>query len=446
MENKLNKSYLALKKDLTYYNLNNKLSDYLINELYYCYVNNSKIYRIRLLYAIKLKLYFIKENILSIYRNSKSLKFKYDVFFCINSISHLEVLYPLLVKLDKTHISFLIISTKKNILNNKLITRFNSYYIPPDISLISYFKSLLINNLIKKTIEFEKYKIAKIERTYQKLLKFFKPKLLFSGNDLLVDLRIPVILANELKINTFCIQHGTMSASFNIFKELVVKEYIVWGENAKNNIEKVNKNIKIKVLGNPGKNKIINKKISMFDKNYFLVMLSGYGNATSYEHYINLLKSINIISASFPELLFIVKTHPKESYDLIKSNLKSFNIRIYNNKDLINIGLSTEELINNCSALISGNSTSVLTAMFLDKPTFTIDLINEYSYFDFISSNSTIHSKTTDEAISNISEFIRGNLKFENIKINSENFITNEILYYDDEATENLYSEIKLYL
>ena len=171
-------------------------------------------------------------------------------------------------------------------------------------------------------------------------------------------------------------------------------------------------------------------------------MISGPGHATSHHHYINLLKSFDELAKNFLEFNFIYKTHPKEDPEICKKFLKSNNFIILDNMNLNNLSFFSEELILLSNALISGSSASILDAFDYNKPVFTLDLEDEYSNFDFIGANTTIHSTNIEKLIDDFQKFIDNPNHFASIQNNAVEFLQGQYKYREEEATNILYKTI----
>ncbi len=86
-----------------------------------------------------------------------------------------------------------------------------------------------------------------IEHTYQYLLNKLPPKAFVVENDLIPELRIPVLMAHKYNIPTICVQHGAINATTPIFGHICVDSYFVYGDQAKTHLENMG-NAKVDII------------------------------------------------------------------------------------------------------------------------------------------------------------------------------------------------------
>lgn len=275
----------------------------------------------------------------------------------VSDLTHLRELLPVFALLNKTYsVCFL---TNKN-----------------DIKV--YIESN--TNYRVGTLKFNKTS----DKYLAKLFKRKLPKLTFVyiGNDLRADDALIGSAIHEMKIKYAVITHG-----INYLNDRLgvsnANQLFVWTDEEKTRM--INQGItaeKIFVSGSPYlhqlNNGIDSKKINMNEvsleselKTKVLVAISGPGHFYNKEEHINLINDLNLLATELTQSYqFINKLHRKDSPLFYQNKLGLHLISENKIPDYIS---KIVPLINYSDIVISGASTSVLEAMFLDKPVVIFD-------------------------------------------------------------------------
>lgn len=270
-----------------------------------------------------------------------------------------------------------------------------------NLNLFEYKGESLKKNIEKNLFYFLLNKISYL-LYYQKAIKNMEEieKRLFvlSDNAILPDI---VIAKNS---DSIVIQNGIYSdPTGRGIIPLFSKNIAIWGKDVK----KYSKEIGEKgiVTGNIRLDKY--KKIPKTKKEKYIILATqafdGYSSLK--EKKILLKKSISAIKY-FPKRKLIIKSHPRDNVKWIRQEIKNNQIK----NVFLEEKIPTEELLPNCEAIITTNSTLILDSMILGKPVIIFNPINRPEIIDFY--DSVVKVKN-DDLISAIK-------KLDNPKINTK--------------------------
>lgn len=228
----------------------------------------------------------------------------------------------------------------------------------------------------------------KFNKTNDKYLaKLFKRKLpkltfVYIGNDLRADDALIGSAIHEMKIKYAVITHGINYLNDRLGMSNA-NQLFVWTDEEKTRM--INQGItaeRIFVSGSPYlhqlNNGIDSKKINMNEvsleselKTKVLVAISGPGHFYNKEEHINLINDLNLLAIELTQSYqFINKLHRKDSPLFYQNKL---GLHLINENKIPDYISKIVPLINYSDIVISGASTSVLEAMFLDKPVVIFD-------------------------------------------------------------------------
>ncbi len=331
---------------------------------------------------------------------------------CVYLTNKLKIYKELIKK--KRRVYFLDNANKNNL---------NSFYFDqPDI--------LAFENAIDIHINKHKRYFKYLENQIDFLISRLSPKVLITANELLVPHRVAVIAFKNKKLLTLCLQHGSITSSYLLYKEMLVDHFLVYGKISKEILVKMGFPIeKIVIVGSllyknnithyePSTQKFLNTN----KKNVFIA-LSGPGNSTSLKHHLNQIHLINILAQKFTNLHFFIKLHPKDDIRYY-SSLIGDNINVVSHTNFVNQQGSFHDVITRSNLMVTSVSASMYDAFKLGIPVCVIDLENEYIHSDVVQYNLVDYC-TDYDAIHNVLNNLSNDSTTNNLKIaNAKNYIT----------------------
>jgi hypothetical protein len=335
---------------------------------------------------------------------------KTDLLFVTSSDNHHLPLSALEATLEKKGVSYAYITNKIRIYRSLRKRKQRVYFIDSD----SY--NCLQNNFylgnatdeeIYSTIENSimangKY-FENLEKQWDFALNRLKPKVLISGNELLLTHRVGMFEMQRRKLKTLVFQHGQINSRNVIYAEMICDKFLLYGELSKREVIKIGiSESKISVVG---KLQFADTEVASGCTNGFtdsekknvLIAFSGFGNGTSFSHHRAQIDAIHSVARLFEDVNFIFKLHPKDDVKYY-SNLKSDNIRVISDSLFKKLNGNLKVLIANCCALITSISAIVYDAFELSVPVCILDLNNEYKNMEMTSSNAVTYCEG-DEAL-----------------------------------------------
>jgi hypothetical protein len=263
---------------------------------------------------------------------------------------------------------------------------------------------------IKKNFSYFKY----LENQLLWMMNKLSPKVIITANELLIPHRIAIMLSKEKAISTICLQHGYISKTNIIYKEMLSDQFLVYGQVSKQAMLDMGYDEKrIQIVGSLlYKIDLIKTNPSLMylntEKNNVLVALSGAGNSTSLNHHLKQIQSIDVLARFLPDVQFLIKLHPKDEISLYRV-IKSENIRVVSHTEFVNNGGNFSALIAGSSAMITSVSASMYDAFKFGVPVCILDLENEYAESDVIQSKAVTYCKSSDELLNYIQQIINQN-------------------------------------
>lgn len=356
---------------------------------------------------------------------------RFNCIIHVNEISHLREMLPIYNELNKSmQVVFLTLNPNalKVIEENSLdyinpydfnkLTRFFPFNKKTNLNitgLSEILKSLYSFSWSNEVTAFVKSTFSSFLQsifTYENILNQIKTDFVIIANDMTPNGRLFTKIAVLNNIKTFSIQHGNIYNDW-ISQHHIVDTFFTYGNESKNILKEDSKKyIDIVISGSPFINNIISNREEVDDQNkkiveihglldkYILIALSGYSYLTSYNNYVNCLKSLNKLIADYPQKQFVIKLHPKEKisdYDTISLNQ---NVKIIKQNNIFNSWkYSIFSWFSGADLLITGSSTCALEAMLMKIPVISIDFENEYSQVSFRKNNISINANDHDELV-----------------------------------------------
>jgi hypothetical protein len=311
----------------------------------------------------------------------------------INSLSQLKSNKSTIQELKQNGISVVVLTTKES-----LIKELRPLQIPVVYGMGIWPFPVSNQSAQLEGIEAEMMKyLRKSIRKYKHLLPFFwrfikqsNAKYALIGNDYTFEGGVFRECCKTLGIRTGSIQHGSMDHTNPLHATIRVDDLYVWGEITINSLRKLGvKNTNIQIVGRPSmESSDISKDVEpAFKKPYVLIGTSGIGVLTSKEHHLKKIQILSQLAQEIPSLHWVFKLHPKDSKEYY-ANVPS-NAVVVNNADLKTDGYNNEDVLANCSFVVSGGSTFTLDALQLGKVVITLDLMGEYTSVPFVEEGIT---------------------------------------------------------
>lgn len=286
------------------------------------------------------------------------------------------------------------------------------------------YDSLKLNNLIeefyKTHLFFFLTSIFKNHYYFEKFIEKLKPSIAVLADSLSAEGRLYAKFCKLKNIPTIYVPH----AGTPVYDELITKSDFSYsaisGEFSKNYlISKGEEEKHIIITGRArytdlysGKIKKLNKiqnmnnnRIYKFEPNKFIILYTTnpFGDTVSKKSMITIINALNELGLI--ENL-VIKLHPRESGMVYKEVLKSLQVDPIIVKDL-----NILELINSCSLLLAGRSTTILEAMIIGKPVILLDLFNfDFSYtgkYEFCTEKSVIIVENQAQLMEKIEELAK---------------------------------------
>lgn len=259
--------------------------------------------------------------------------------------------------------------------------------------------------------------------------------------------QIILTLAKSFKIPTTLIQHGlfydtpeayAMNKWQGVFPSMV-DYYVVWGNLEKEHAIKYGVSPeKIKKLGHPQFDQIVNSSTDKNRRDFILIATSGSNpeevrslTVQTNEKYKETMKKI-CETVSKTNKKIIIKLHPSLDDLNIDELIKEINPAII----IIKTG-DISSLIRSCDLMIVVDLTSAMIESFLcEKPTISISVKNWWGIPTIFSSNSCI--STDVDNLENFLERILKNENFRNELIRNGQKFSNNYLSYHGNASQKL--------
>jgi hypothetical protein len=435
--------YFAIANSKSYYNLYSDIKNHERKKIYVL-----ENYELKLLAKELLNYFGIKNIILfnenNLYKNiifiiKYSLIIIFSFFFKLEKNNEKKILCILNHKKFKDKFDFLLskIKVKKKFINQKkLIYLLIKSKI--NINLRNYFKDIL-----KQKSFIFMHKIYLKTYIYDMHISTEMPHFIIFFEGDATDHEICSEIAKSINIKSICVQWGgvifnTPKASF---QNSGYSKLLVWGNNYKKLFKKYNKDVEIKVIGNPFLKEIKNK-----ERNNILFLLPQ----RSYLINDDLLKKfldLIIWSLKFGKNKIFLRTHPQDNSDsYLMKILKINKIRIYDpNKISLSKNLINMKLLVTLSsgALIEAGRLGVIPLMMAPnknvkyndaieklKKKFSINLLSE----NLVQLKNTITNiMLSKDNINNIDRKIKSNF-------------LNEINFIDKTALNNFNKSIREFI
>lgn len=244
----------------------------------------------------------------------------------------------------------------------------------------------------------------------EQAVEHLSPRVFVVGYDITIEGRAACLVGRRFGVPSAVLLQGSFSGA-TILKSHVADRVIVYGNAQRRDL--LNNGVpdgQIAVCGAPyldrcprqsgAMNPRIVERLGLDPaRPYVLVATSGPGLAVSHAHHEQTVDAVAQLSASLPEVQFVVKLHPKDSttfYDAVRTKHPQSRLCVVpSGTD----GLPKEifDWFQGCSLMLTGASATAFEAMVLDVPVVTIDLRNEFRQVSFIDAGATAHVRSLPE-------------------------------------------------
>lgn len=330
---------------------------------------------------------------------AKSTKHHAELLVFFNSQNQWNNLQPIVVTLIEKGIKLIVVSTKPNLLVNLQSLQIPSYLV------FGFRKSRFT---VKSNIGLQHIiygllpKLNYLNKSIIPMLESSSLRYVLVGNDNTAEGRMIARIAQEKKIVTGSIQHGSMNRINPLHGRSIVNQFFVYGEKPKQELVYLGKNAQeIFVKGWPLQEKfkksqqLSSTQWTGFNHPTLVLSFSGPGHGTTEAHHIKCIEAIKQIQDEF-KYPILIKLHPKDNASYYKE-LNSEYTTIWSNQDLEKQGITFLQVLKNAQVVITGASNSALDALLMETEVITLDLINAYTDVDFVQDKLVNYCTSIDE-------------------------------------------------
>jgi len=263
------------------------------------------------------------------------------------------------------------------------------------------------------------------------------PDVLLVGNPNTHEGRILALLADEMKIPSATIIHGTIFA--NHWTHVVIDLICAWGEPNRRSLELSGfPSENVKVTGAPRFDELLDKPDKL-EKNSILVATSGIGDAviTPDQHY-EFIRILYETVELTPDVSWIVKLHRKDSEEHYLKVRPGGHPRVKIVKgNYLNDGLDIFHWLASSRAMVTISSTTALEAQLVNVPVIAVEMWPEGkapSTLEFLHNNS-VHKVRTAKELASLANKIWAGEQFPEVEKASKDYMT-EIFPYLGSASD----------
>jgi hypothetical protein len=260
-------------------------------------------------------------------------------------------------------------------------------------------------DLLTKSIENNQQSFIRFEGELNRLLKVCSPKVVITGNELLTEHRIALLIARKLDIKSVTLQHGLISFGSKSYGELLADLILVYGYKSKEILTDLGVSEgRIEIVGPIGKKIALGEREEVLKRekcHIVLVVFSGFGNSTSYEHHILLIEAIGVVSKKFPNLIFKVKLHLKDKVELYKKIIGP-NVMLVTEETLALSKKKFVDLVQESSLVVSTVSAGIFDAFLFNKAVIGMDFKSEFEQNEFYSQSLVLIARNVLDLQKNI--------------------------------------------
>lgn len=364
---------------------------------------------------------------------AKSIVHLYNLFlidYRMNKIDFTENFKNFFLKSKKPKILFYSMWISPNIqrISNRIFNQLNNDWKNaiknPSFKTQFHYENIslwpLINRKIIYIINLEFKKLIKWILVMKKLLKNANINSVIFGCDVPERYMAMSLISSELKISTLAIQHGitghfsgyvpSYSRYFAAWGKISQKKLIEWGKNPKeiiitgcprfDRIIRLNKN---EILKKEKKNDVY-RDFNIKKDRRLIVLATNYGvpqyRLNIEELNSEIIRSFKIVFEAIrniPDIHLIIKFHYAENSTRFVSELANFykldNVSFIHNYNLVNLIIA-------CDCFITGESTTVIEAMLVEKPVICLKF-NEREYITPFFEYDTVYKASNSQELSN---------------------------------------------
>jgi hypothetical protein len=349
--------------------------------------------------------------------------------------NHLPQALPVTRLLGEKNYSITYISTKKQLLQNPLLSGYNKVQLNlPERKTATAQQATAFEKVVRETLAqcsleviteadiptmikaFSKDVLytQKLEEYLQKLITKINPKAALIGYDIPTEGRTFTDVLNAKKIPTCMIQHGAMAKIDGIFGTHITKTIFVYGEVSKQVLKGSGCKADIKITGAPYLDSLVQKLHTAGSRQKgklkILVAFSGPGHLTSIEHHKKSIAALVQVAEKNTETTeFYFKLHSKDNRDYYNIELEGKNLKNVffalphsQSNDIFDWALFAD-------IMLTGASTVAIEAMLCRKPVVSLDLTGDYKELSFIKEGAVKYITTETDLETLIDEAAANN-------------------------------------
>ena len=332
-----------------------------------------------------------------------------DVLFVVSSSNHYQHCLALESKLLEENMTHAYVTDKAELYRRIKLTNSKVYFINNVrfYGLVSASKSIAesgddINNHLGQIVLNHSPYFNDVERQWDVLIKRLRPKIMISGNELLLPHRIGAFMFRNNNLPVITLQHGYLSSAGIIYREMLCDKFLVYGEVAKNAMMKMGfPEDRLAVVGNlcynPKKfSELRSDKSNQKKEKTILIVFSGPGVSTSLKHHLKQIETVMKLAEFHGNVRFVFKLHPKDRIDYY-GDITLSNITVITHSEFVRTKRSFLDLIVNAHAIITSVSASMYDAFQLRVPVLVLDLDEEYISHDIAQTKTILYCGSLKE-------------------------------------------------
>lgn len=245
---------------------------------------------------------------------------------------------------------------------------------------------------------------------FEEAIGRYRPRVIMVGNPFTIEGRVAALIARELSIPAFCVQHGTIFPNDPYWFHCPVDRVFAWGAPSRDALLSnglaptqivVAGAPRLDAFSGPGKT-----------PSYVLVATSGAGDQVSMERHLSFISTLFEAASRLPAVQWVIKLHPKDDRRLYEKALRDRgiqNVTVTEGKP-DRKGIDIYEFLREAAALVTVVSTTALDALACDVPVVAVlqGGKEEYEHVDFIRRGAVACVGTASELASSISDVLSG--------------------------------------
>ncbi len=299
---------------------------------------------------------------------AKSPKHNAELLVFFNSQNQWNNLQPIVVTLIEKGIKLIVVSTKPNLLVNLQSLQIPNYLV------FGFRKSRFTVNSnigLQHIIYGLLPKLNYLNKSILPMLESSSLRYVLVGNDNTAEGRMIARIAQEKKIVTGSIQHGSMNRINPLHGRSIVDQFFVFGEKPKQELVYLGKKAEqIFVKGWPLQETFKQRPQQTsdtwkgFNSSTVVLTFSGPGHGTTEAHHLLCIEAVKQVQEEL-QFHILIKLHPKDKATYYEKLNPTFTT-LWNNLDLEKHGITFHELIKKAQLVITGASNSALDALLME--------------------------------------------------------------------------------